>query len=345
MTNASSQENDQYCFELLNGSSCFKTFRSTALYVTMYIFMALSILITVCGNLAVVISISHFKQLHSPTNFLVLSLAVADFLMGFIVMPYSMIRSIDTCWYFGDIFCKIHSSCDMMLSTASIFHLCFIAVDRYYAVCDPLRYTTKITTPVILLFLVISWTVPILFAFGVVFSEINLEGIEDFVASISCKGFCVLLFNKLWGILAPIVAFFIPGTVMVGIYVKIYIVAKKHAKVINSLTEKVLRVKEKNKISKHREKKASKTLAIVMGVFLFCWSPFFVTTIADPFLGFSTPAVLFESLVWLGYFNSAFNPIIYGFFYPWFQKALKAILTCQILGPDSSTINLFPENF
>ncbi|OWK61802.1 Trace amine-associated receptor 1 [Lonchura striata] len=105
--------------------------------------------IVMVGNLTVIISISHFKQLHSPTNFLILSMATVDFLLGFFIMPCSMVRSVEHCWCFGEFFCKIHTSMDIMLSTASIFHLSFISIDRYYAVCDPLRYKSKINTFVI----------------------------------------------------------------------------------------------------------------------------------------------------------------------------------------------------
>ncbi|XP_064411276.1 trace amine-associated receptor 4-like [Latimeria chalumnae] len=333
----------QYCFEFIN-SSCPKSLRSRSIYMVMYIFMSGAIIITMIGNLLVIISISHFKQLQSPTNFFLLSLAIADFLLGFGIMPYSMIRSIESCWYFGESLCKIHSGCDMMLCTASIFHLCFIAVDRYCAVCDPLHYSVRITIPVVMLFLVISWLVPICFAFGVMFTDSNAEGIEDFVDSVSCTGFCVIILNKLWGVLAPVVAFFSPAVIMIGIYTKIFFVARRHAVVINNTIDKVNFVKDiKNKISKNKETKAAKTLSIVMGVFLLCWLPFMVISVVDPFLNFSAPAVLYDSLMWLGYFNSMLNPIIYGFFYPWFRKALKTLLTGEIFTQNSSVINLFPD--
>ncbi|XP_002714870.3 trace amine-associated receptor 4 [Oryctolagus cuniculus] len=332
----------QFCFSLVN-NSCPKNVRPMLTACTMYVVMIGAIVMTMLGNMVVIISIAHFKQLHSPTNFLILSMAITDFLLSCVVMPFSMIRSIESCWYFGDLFCKIHSCCDIMLCTTSIFHLCFISVDRHYAVCDPLHYVTKITFPVIEFFLLISWSIPILFAFGLVFSELNLIGAEDFVSAIDCTGLCVLIFNKLWGVLASFIAFFLPGTVMVGIYIHIFTVARKHAKQICPRT-KLAGSKIKVKASSKNESKATKTLSIVMGVFVLCWLPFFVLTITDPFINFTTPEGLYNVFLWLGYFNSTFNPIIYGMFYPWFRKALKMIVTGMIFRPDSSTLSLFPAH-
>ncbi|XP_026505498.1 trace amine-associated receptor 4-like [Terrapene carolina triunguis] len=335
-------QNVQYCFDFVN-NSCPRNVRSTISLWAMYSFMMGAIVLTMGGNMLVIISIAHFKQLHSPTNFLICSMATTDFLLSFMVMPYSMIRSIESCWYFGDLFCKLHTCCDIMLCTTSIFHLCFISVDRYYAVCDPLHYVTKITIPVIVLFLLISWSVPFLFAFSLVFSELNTDGIEVYVVSIDCCGFCALIFNKLWGVLASLIAFFFPGTVMVGIYVHIFTVARKHARQIAKIPIAIKCVSEmKNKISTKKENKATKTLSIVMGVFVFCWLPFFILTIADPFINFSTPENLYNAFLWLGYFNSTCNPIIYGLFYSWFRKAFKIIVTGTIFRPESSTLTLFP---
>ncbi|KAM6946067.1 trace amine-associated receptor 13c-like [Aplochiton taeniatus] len=94
----------------------------------------LYIVLTVFGNLLVIITVAHFKQLHSPTNMLVLSLAVADLLLGVTVVPFSMTRTVEGCWFYGDTFCKLHTGTDMFLCSVSIFHLVCIAVDRYVAV-------------------------------------------------------------------------------------------------------------------------------------------------------------------------------------------------------------------
>ncbi|XP_001380551.1 trace amine-associated receptor 4-like [Monodelphis domestica] len=334
----------QYCFDFVN-NSCPRHVRPAISVWVMYMVMISAIVMTMLGNLVVIISISHFKQLHSPTNFLILSMATTDFLLSCVVMPFSMIRSIEACWYFGRLFCKMHSCFDIMLSTTSIFHLCFISVDRYYAVCQPLHYVTKITIPVIQVFLFISWSIPIFFAFGLVFSEFNIIGAEEFMATIDCEGLCTLIFNKFWGTLSSFISFFLPGTVMVGVYIHIFSVARKHAKQIDTLPNlKQAHGKVKEKALSKKESKATKTLSIVMGVFVLCWLPFFVLTITDPYINFTTPEDLYNAFLWLGYFNSTFNPIIYGMFYPWFRKAFKMIVTGMIFHPDSSTFSLFPAH-
>lgn len=329
----------QPCCESVNGS-CIKSSWSNSVRISMYIFMVCIILATVFGNLMVIISISHFKQLHTPTNFLILSMATADFLLGFLIMPCSMVRSVEHCWYFGDFFCKIHTSMDIMLSTASIFHLSFISIDRYYAVCDPLRYKSKINTFVILVMIFISWTVPAGFAFGMIFLELNLLGAEEIYNHIHCAGGCFVFFSETSGVVASIVSFYIPGFVMLYVYRKIYSIAKRHARSIEAISQKK-RYEMKHHISCCRERKAAKTLCIIMGVFFICWSPFFFLTATDPFMNYVAPPVLIDALVWFGYLNSAFNPIVYAFFYMWFRKALKIILFGNIFQNDSSRIQLF----
>ncbi|XP_035976752.2 trace amine-associated receptor 4-like [Halichoerus grypus] len=334
----------QFCFALVN-NSCPRNVRSVRSVCAMYAIMMGAIVMTMLGNLVVIVSIAHFEQLQSPTNFPILSMATTGFLLSCVVMPFSMVRSIESCWYFGDLLRKVHSCRDIMLCTTSIFHLCFISVDRYYAVCDPSHYVTKTTIPVIEVFLLISWSISIFFAFGLAFSEFNIIGAEDFVAAIDCTGLCVLIFNKLWGVLASFTAFFLPGTVMVGIYVHIFTVARKHARQIGmGPTRKQGGSESKMKVSSKKERKATKTLSIVMGGFVLRWLPFFVLMITDPFINFTTPEDLYNVFLWLGYFNSTFNPIIYGMFYSWFRKALRMIVTGTIFHPDSSTLNLFPAD-
>jgi hypothetical protein len=76
-----------------------------------------------------------------------------------------------------------------------------------------------------------------------------------------------------------------------------------------------------------REQKALKTLGIIMGVFTLCWLPFFLANVVKAFHRDLVPDRLFVFFNWLGYANSAFNPIIYCRS-PDFRKAFQRLLCC-----------------
>ncbi|XP_016087132.1 trace amine-associated receptor 13c-like [Sinocyclocheilus grahami] len=336
----SSQEYDptQFCFPAVN-NSCLKGTHHVSTQTVVYLLLVLAMTVTILGNLVVIISIAHFKQLQTPTNILVMSLALADLLLGLVVMPFSMIRSVGGCWYYGDAFCLLHSSFDLFLTSVSIFHLIFIAIDRHQAVCYPLLYPTKITIPVAWVMVMISWCMAALYSYGLVYSKANVEGLEEYIESIYCMGSCTLLFNALWSVLDTLLTFFLPCSVMIGLYAIIFVVARKHIRTIGEANHH--ENESTFKSSRRSERKAAKTLGVVVGAFIICWLPFFINSLIDPYINFSTPFALFETFVWLGYINSTINPIIYGLFYPWFRKTLSLIITLKIFEPNSSDISVF----
>ncbi|XP_065112709.1 trace amine-associated receptor 4-like [Paramisgurnus dabryanus] len=321
-------ENILLCYPL-HPDSCPRAHRLTVVKVAMYAFISLMILMIVFGNLLIIISISHFKQLQSPTHLIVQSLAVCDCLLGSLVMPYGMVRSVEGCWFLGDVICKVYSSLDMTLCFSSLLHLSLISIDRYLAICDPLKYKMRITNNTVTVFITFTWIFSFVYCFSVAFSGVNAVGLEAFILQMSCFGGCVLFFNKEWGLTGVILLFIIPGTIMSSLYIIIFNVVRKHAKVLSEKVS-VTTTGVNSQSSAHRERKAAKTLALVMGVFFLCCLPYSVATAVNPFLSFVIPADVFDVLVWLAYFNSACNPLIYGFFYPRFQKAFKTLISTYI---------------
>ncbi|XP_072558823.1 trace amine-associated receptor 13c-like [Paramormyrops kingsleyae] len=337
-------ETYQYCYPAANGT-CVKSSYSGFARFALYVFFALGMTVTITGNLVVIISIAHFKQLHTPTNMLVMSLALADLLLGAVVMPFSMIRSVEGCWYFGDSFCSLHSTFDMFLSCASVFHLISIAVDRYQAVCNPLRYHDTVTIPVAWLMVALSWAAAASYSYGLLYSKANVMGLDEYITSINCLGSCILLFNAQWSTPNTVIGFFLPCSVIIGLYAKIFLVARQHVRQLGGTSQQPRFKQNNGKRKTHSsERKAAKTLGIVVGAFIICWMPLLVSTALDPYTDFATPPVLYEGFVWLGYFNSTLNPIIYALFYPWFRKSLKVIISLRIFSAHSSHTNVFSES-
>lgn len=78
------------------------------------------------------------------------------------------------------------------------------------------------------------------------------------------------------------------------------------------------------------ETKAAKTLAIIVGGFIFCWLPFFTMYLIRAFCEKCIHPLVFSILFWLGYCNSAINPLIYALFSKDFRFAFKRII-CRCL--------------
>ncbi|XP_036066297.1 trace amine-associated receptor 1 [Oryzias melastigma] len=291
------------CYELHDAALTFANPPSISC-VSLYIFLGLMSVITVCGNLLVVVSIVYFRQLHTPTNYLILSLAVADLLVGVLVFPSSMTVTVTSCWYQEDLFCKLRGSFDVTLSTASILNLCCISLDRYYAVCKPLTYRSQMSHRVIGMMILASWGVSALIGIGIIVAGFNQ--------------------GKL--------------IVMLSFYLKIFFVAQKQVKSIQSTT---CQNSECGTTVSRMERKATKTLAVVMGVFIFCWAPYFLCIIFQPLTYEETPVAVIETLNWLTLSNSMLNPFIYAFFYTWFRSAIRMIISGKIFQGNHTNTTLF----
>ncbi|XP_060908696.1 trace amine-associated receptor 1-like [Labrus mixtus] len=271
--------------------------------VLLFIFLVLLSVVTVCGNLLVIISVIYFTQLHTPTNYLILSVAVADLLVGIIVFPLSMAFSLSSCLYHEDLFY------------------------RYYAVCQPLLYKTKVNHRTVVIMILVSWGGSALIGIGILIAGLNNEKCDE-------RCFVNMLMEKTIG---SILSFYFPVIIMLCIYLKIFLVAQKQARRIQIKPSQS--AKSGVTISK-MERKATKTLAIVLGVFLLCWTPFFLCITFSPLSDNSVPVPVIETLNWLTLLNSMLNPFIYAFFYSWFRSAFTIIISGKMFRGDFTNTRL-----
>ncbi|CAG9835751.1 unnamed protein product [Diabrotica balteata] len=396
------------------------------------------ILLTVIGNVLVILSVFTYKPLRIVQNFFIISLAVADLTVAVIVLPFNVAYAVTGRWIFGIYICKMWLTSDILCCTASILNLCAIALDRFWAITDPINYAQKRTVKRVLVMIAIVWTLSLIISVPPLIGWNDWPSPEIFAE----EQVCVLTKRQGYVIYSSSGSFFIPLLIMTIVYIEIFIATKrrlreraKAAKINISKTvgrneenrdresvssetnhnehpneqtksnDKLLKkkskdssknnlkpvlvhedsltdigenssasnrknsnlntekpvansssttvtissskpspkvvlidgakkpgfvsqfIEEKQKISLSKERRAARTLGIIMGVFVVCWVPFFLMYVIIPFCPVCCPSRRFVNFItWLGYINSVLNPIIYTIFNMDFRRAFRKLL-------------------
>jgi dopamine D1-like receptor len=332
---------------------------------TIGVILSVIIFFSVGGNVLVCVAIVTERTLRKTSNYFIISLAIADMLVAILVMTFAVANDIMGYWVFGGTFCDIWISSDVMCSTASILNLCAISLDRYIHIRSPLHYERWVTRKRTLLAIMAMWLLSALISFLPIhlgWHELGLErdvtdDANDVITNVSYgqltnvtrikdKYFytCMLELNPLYAVLSSMVSFYIPCIVMILIYFKMYQYARMHVKSIRKsmAAGMVNHISTENSGTtpsgdnhpppnrlqyKMADHKAAITLGVIMGVFLFCWVPFFTINIIGAFCPSCIPPIVFSIFTWLGYLNSTMNPVIYSIFNTEFRDAFKRVLT------------------
>ncbi|XP_071965516.1 5-hydroxytryptamine receptor 1A-beta-like [Antedon mediterranea] len=290
-----------------------------------------------CGNILVLLAIWKESSLQLPQNYLIASLALSDLLLSILVLPISLVSALTDDWVLGNTVCNIWISSDVFCCTASILNLCIISLDRYWAITQHVNYMRKRTRKRMITMIIFVWLV------ALVISITPLLGLRSTESNLKE---CIITQNKFYTIFSTFGAFFIPMTVMLVVYWRTFRKAMDHIhkqskfhpisarnsdssfKKPNSAIKSMLCIgSTKQSLIIRRERRATKTLCIVTGAFLISWLPFFITALILPFCSScSLPQVWGSVFLWLGYSNSAVNPIIYTKFNKDFQHAFRKLL-------------------
>ncbi|NWH87977.1 5HT1E protein, partial [Aegithalos caudatus] len=175
--------------------------------------------LTMLLNSAVIAAISTTKKLHQPANYLICSLAVTDLLVAVLVMPLSITYIMIDKWTLGYFICEIWLSVDMTCCTCSILHLCVIALDRYWAITDAIEYARKRTAKRAGLMIATVWTISVFISMPPLFWRNH--------HSISIPSECRIQHDHvIYTIYSTFGAFYIPLTLILILYYRIYHAAK-----------------------------------------------------------------------------------------------------------------------
>lgn len=302
------------------------------------------ILGTIIGNILVCVAVCLVRKLRRPCNYLLVSLAVSDLCVAVLVMPTALMYEALDEWRFGRFFCDVWVSFDVLSCAASILNLCAISLDRFWAITKPLEYGVKRTPRRMMLCVALVWvgaaciSLPPLLILGNEHSIIH-DG-QEIPACVVCQNFGYQIY-------ATFGSFYIPLAVMLFVYYQIFKAARRIVRdekraqtrlegVINGLPQQSQEKPINPSVSPHqkkdklrfqlaKERKASTTLGIIMGLFTISWLPFFILALVRPITGeeYKTLSSIF---LWLGYANSLLNPIIYATFNRDFRKPFQEIL-------------------
>ena len=334
-------------------------------------FTTLILLLTLVGNSLVCFSVYYFPRLRKPTNYLIVSLAVSDLLVGAFSLPFRIAQTVN-----GERFpeslglagCRFWIWVDMLCCGASIFNLVSISIEHLMAVKWPLRHRTKMTSKRAFLMILLVWISALLVAS---LSFVNWSGREIVFVAPQCY-----LLSWVYATIVTFAGFFVPLAVLLFNYACILKTAIGRARqvqkdkdanavsftskrgtnkadttgtaatpskdisiginrCVDPLADSHRRPTKSTRLQSMRQLKATKTIAIVLGVYIFSWFPFFVLYLTFNYCPYCfSPthiptqlgtAILVTFVYVLPVSNSAVNPIIYTCFNETFRSAFVQI--------------------
>ncbi|XP_036935400.1 D(3) dopamine receptor isoform X2 [Acanthopagrus latus] len=182
---------------------------------------SLLILAIVFGNVLVCLAVLRERSLQTTTNYLVVSLAVADLLVASLVMPWAVyLEVVGGAWLFSRLYCNIFVTLDVMMCTASILNLCAISIDRYTAVVMPVLYnTTHRSRKRVFMMIATVWVLAFAVSCPLLFGFNTTD--DPLVCSISNPDFVIY---------SSVVSFYLPFIVTLLVYIRIYIFLRMRRK-------------------------------------------------------------------------------------------------------------------
>uniref|UniRef100_A0A3B1ILC8 Muscarinic acetylcholine receptor n=1 Tax=Astyanax mexicanus TaxID=7994 RepID=A0A3B1ILC8_ASTMX len=176
-------------------------------------------LVTIIGNILVLVSFKVNKQLKTVNNYYLLSLAFADLIIGVLSMNLYTTYLIMGKWALGNWACDLWLAIDYVASNASVMNLLVISFDRYFSVTRPLTYRAKRTTKRAMTMIGLAWSISfVLWAPAILFWQFFVG--ERTVLPGEC--YIQFLSEPIITFCTAIAAFYLPVTIMTVLYWRIY---------------------------------------------------------------------------------------------------------------------------
>ncbi|XP_012307359.1 mu-type opioid receptor isoform X3 [Aotus nancymaae] len=264
------------------------------------------------GNFLVMYVIVRYTKMKTATNIYIFNLALADALATS-TLPFQSVNYLMGTWPFGTILCKIVISIDYYNMFTSIFTLCTMSVDRYIAVCHPVKALDFRTPRNAKIVNVCNWIISSAIGLPVMFMATTKyrQGSID----------CTLTFSHptwYWENLLKICVFifaFVMPVLIITVCYGLMILRLKSVRMLSGSKEKDRNLR-----------RITRMVLVVVAVFIVCWTPIHIYVIIKALV--TIPETTFQTVSWhfciaLGYTNSCLNPVLYAFLDENFKRCFR----------------------
>ena len=294
-------------------------------------YLIVIILIAVLGNLAIIVGIVQKRLLDNVTNCFILNMCISDLLNASLKMTTSVVGLFDRDWYPSNAICYFTTPLGVLFGAASVLSLTSVALARYLMIAMPFTYSSKMTPTVAKFIIGGVWL-------GSVF--LSFPPLTWRPAGIICRSGAVsdayYTSELVYIIFLWVFVIIVPSVIMLTSYIRIFSVTSYQIRRI-SVTE-LGSLEKRHTLRRRHEVRAAVVLALIGGIFILCWFPFFVILTMHKFAsGKTDPMYLKVFLCWM-YTNSALNPILLILFNSEIRTAVRRVFPCVYrVNPENSS--------
>lgn len=308
---------------------------SPTLDVPYFLCESLTALFSIVGNLFICTVILRSKQLRAiVTNYFLVSLAVADILVGAVAIPCAQFADLGLPHYKPQL-CLLMLCLLLVLTQASIFGLLAIAVERYISILKPFQYKSLMSPRNSLLVILACWVLAIAIGFLPLLGWHNpLPASGECLFNSIIRDTYMVYFNFMLCMLLPL-------SVMMVLYGRIFLEVKSQIRKVAE-GEVDVSAQERRRIIARKELQTATSLFIILFFFTLCWLPVhIINTIMLLCPSCHIPNQLILASIILSHANSAINPVVYVFRVRSFRKALVGAFSCICY---STTVDMFSRS-
>ena len=328
--------------------------------VVLLVFIAALLIVSVAGNFIIITAFCKSSRLRSPSNVLLLNLAMTGLIATVFALPVWMFTTVLPQLAVRFIWpCRIAAMVTVLFFIVAIFSLAAIAVDRYVYVCLPFRYQRLSTGKNVAIFLVGTWT----YAFGLAMIPFIDDDIGEYVFRPLSISVCSQDFNNIIYTSVILGAAILPGYIAIlSCNIRVFVVARRQANKIRNLETSIRNSQAKMSDTSDKStigvakptglsdasvhfkrlnpwKRASvvvrkqvqrsrvlRTVLVILFVFLFSWTPFIVMAVHSAIFSVTPPAWLEFIVTYIFHASFVLNPLACVFVDKEYRTGVKKVL-------------------